>query len=291
MYHNTKAIFQHLNIVFLLCLMEVILFSRPCTASDYLWLSPDNQTTLPSGNAACEITLMKNQLPLRPGKINIISAVYRLSPIRGSQKAITLPLTIRQKEGRLSFMVEAPFVSLCEIQLLADYNGTACSLQCIIPLFGNGSGQPPAGETPSAPEKYAPPLLITKENRPYYFPATGEKITFCYQPPFTHHDKLLPFIVQPDGSVKEPEISAISSFSYTYPAAPPFAAVADTSKKRLIIVQPDITPDGKPSCSTLTFFLAEPHWRYMAVREGWLLFFAMAAIMAAIARKIIRRAS
>lgn len=289
MRHCTKTVFKDLNILYLMCLSCFILFPRPCAAADYLWLNPGNQITLPSGNAACEITLMKNQEPLRPNEAKIISAIYRRSAIRSSQKSSTLPLKAGQNENHLSFTVEAPLVSLCEVQLLADYNGTACSLQCIIPLFGNGNELASDDEEPSAHYSYTPQLQITKENRPYYFPSTGEKITFCYKPQATQQNTPAPFIVLPDNTIKQPDIAAGNSFSYTHPAAAAFAMVADNSKKRLIVVQPDITSDGKPVCATLTFFLAEPHWRYMAVREGWLLFFASAAIMTIIARKIIRR--
>lgn len=285
--YSTVNTIKHLS--FSLCLTVLLLFSGTASASAYLWLRPEHQTTLSSGNAACELTLIQNDIPQKLNEKNIIAAVYHCHSLKGAKKEFTVPLTIKQYGDRTSFAVESPFVSLCETQVIVKYDDVIYSLQCNIPLFGNGDDKN-IPKTMTIPEmKQIPRLQLLKNNLPYYFPATGEKLSFNYTSPFALQNKIPPIIILPDKSEKEPLIETDGNFSYTYPAVPPLAMVADTSIKQLIIVQPDTTPDGQKYCTSLTICLAEPYLRYLAVKEGWLLFSAALIITSIIACRILRR--
>lgn len=273
----------------LLCFASFILLAVPVSASDYLWLRPEKQTTLSSGNAACEVTLMKNSTPIKINENKILSANYHCHSLKGQQKNYTMPLTINHYDNMTTFTAESAFIAFCEIQAVIEDNNTIYSLQCSIPLFGNGNEDIPVESSSVSKTTKFPTLKILKNNLPYYFPATGEKLIFNYTAPFLRQNTTFPFIIMPDGTKKEPDFITYNRFSYTHPAAKPFAIAADTSIKQLIIVQPDIAPNGKTYCTALTICLTEPYTRYIAIKEGWLLFIVAIAVMGFIAYRILRR--
>lgn len=281
--------FIKLHICLLSLIAGILMFAPSCTASDYLWLRPEKQTTLPSGNASGEFTLMQNDKPLKLSEKNLLTASYRCRSLKGSQKEYTMPLIVKQYPDMTTFTAESSFVALCDIWVIVKNTDTIYSLQCSTPLFGNGYETSSLAPIPLPSVEQFPKLQLIKNNLPYYFPVTGEKLTFIYTTPFAQQNNPAPFLILPDNTIKEITVADGSSFSYTQPAAPPFALVADTSIKRLIVVQPDIAPDGQKYCTALTLCLAEPYTRYLAIKEGWLLFAVSIVVIAFAAYKITRR--